>query len=89
MSDQVSIECAGIQANIDNKKANPAKYELDLVSGADAYKIFPLNSSQPDEQLFSFGQKDNSSISELIVTTYISQSICRETRAGHPSRFWV
>ena len=43
MSDPVSAECAGIRANVDNKKADPGKCELDLGSGADTYKKFPLN----------------------------------------------
>ena len=86
MSDLVYAECAGIQANVDNKRADLVKYELDLGSGADINKNFPLNDSQFDEQRSLFEEDDNSSIYELSRKTYISQSICRETRASHPPR---
>ena len=45
MPDRACAECAAIQANIDSKKADLVRYELDLGSGADINRNFPLNDS--------------------------------------------
>ncbi len=49
MSDQVCAECAGIQANIDHKKAYLVKYELDLGIWRGRQQEFPLKWQPPDE----------------------------------------